>query len=409
MPTPTIRLLKEIIPILWRKKIKFGLERLNPFKNYRNKVSISNGQNSVSNKADIVIFSNIAWNFRLQRPQHLALELSRLGHRVFYIENEFRVAPANRFPVNIKEISPRLFLINLSSTNNYFIYQQLPNHTDIQHVYQSYLHLIDILKIVSPMIIVNHPFWTDIVKLIKQPTFYDCMDLHQAFPHFSNDLVEKESKLIKSSHSVLVTSEFLKKHVQQFSPRKTILLSNACSSDFLNYKNKPKKINLDRIVLGYVGALESWLDTELIETLLKNNRYQLVLAGKVNNSQLNILSKKYPNLQLLGEIPFSDIPKIINSFDICLIPFLITPLIKATDPVKIYEYFAFGKPVLATKIPKLDKLKPLLYFFDKNNLTGQINKITQESAPKFNARIRFAQNNTWLIRAQQLEKIFNTN
>ena len=39
--------------------------------------------------ADIIFFPIIDWDFRYQRPQHLASQLAELGHRVFYIKTNF--------------------------------------------------------------------------------------------------------------------------------------------------------------------------------------------------------------------------------------------------------------------------------------------------------------------------------
>src|SRR4030042_1405183 len=37
-------------------------------------------------KPDIIIFPFIDWEFRIQRPQHLAIQLAESGHRVFYVQ-----------------------------------------------------------------------------------------------------------------------------------------------------------------------------------------------------------------------------------------------------------------------------------------------------------------------------------
>ena len=47
---------------------------------------------------------------------------------------------------------------------------------------------------------------------------------------------------------------------------------------------------------------------------------------------------------------YADIPAYLYHFDACTIPFLINQVTKATDPVKLYEYFSLGKPVVATKM-----------------------------------------------------------
>ena len=40
-------------------------------------------------RRDWLVFSIIGWDFRIQRPQHLARELSRTGNATFYIEPHF--------------------------------------------------------------------------------------------------------------------------------------------------------------------------------------------------------------------------------------------------------------------------------------------------------------------------------
>ena len=46
-------------------------------------------RNTPLGQRDWIIFGIIGWNFRIQRPQHLARELARAGDTVFYIEPDF--------------------------------------------------------------------------------------------------------------------------------------------------------------------------------------------------------------------------------------------------------------------------------------------------------------------------------
>ncbi len=43
-----------------------------------------------------------------------------------------------------------------------------------------------------------------------------------------------------------------------------------------------------------------------------------------------------------------------TAFDVALIPFLENELTRATNPVKLYEYLAAGKPVVSTYLPELE-------------------------------------------------------
>ena len=66
-------------------------------------------------------------------------------------------------------------------------------------------------------------------------------------------------------------------------------------------------------------------------------------------------------MRLLGSKSYADIPAYLYNFDACLIPFLLNQVTKATDPVKLYEYFSLGKPVVATDMAELAQCGDLLY------------------------------------------------
>ena len=57
-------------------------------------------------RRDWLVFSIIGWDFRIQRPQHLARELSRKGDATFYIEPHF-IADA-KAGYQIRQIDPAL-------------------------------------------------------------------------------------------------------------------------------------------------------------------------------------------------------------------------------------------------------------------------------------------------------------
>ena len=42
-------------------------------------------------KADVIVFPIIDWSFRTQRPQHIATQLARGNHRVFYLATTFLI------------------------------------------------------------------------------------------------------------------------------------------------------------------------------------------------------------------------------------------------------------------------------------------------------------------------------
>jgi len=110
--------------------------------------------------------------------------------------------------------------------------------------------------------------------------------------------------------------------------------------------------------------------------------------------------KKVLNLEntyFLGERPYSEIPKYLQRFDVCLIPFKLTPLTLDTHPIKIYEYFAAGKPVVTTKLPEILPMKDLCYIAnDKKNFLEKLDRALKENDREIiQKRIKFSSTNTW--------------
>ena len=54
---------------------------------------------------------------------------------------------------------------------------------------------------------------------------------------------------------------------------------------------------------------------------------------------------------MAGRMPFEDIPKLISSSDICLLPAYNNEIMSDIVPIKLYEYLAMHKPIISTELP----------------------------------------------------------
>jgi len=54
---------------------------------------------------------------------------------------------------------------------------------------------------------------------------------------------------------------------------------------------------------------------------------------------------------LTGKVPFEEVPSYVAAADICLLPAYRNEIMMNIVPIKMYEYMAMGKPVIATKLP----------------------------------------------------------
>jgi GT2 family glycosyltransferase/glycosyltransferase involved in cell wall biosynthesis len=359
---------------------------------------------------DIIIFGITSYDYRFQRPQQLAQALAGLGHRVFYIDSEFNYAlTAAQSWIQVKKKAKNVFVVKLSAPHNYFIYKDQPTKRGQQIMFSAIKKLLFEAKIINPVAKIDHPFWGSIADKLKMPIVYDAMDLHSGFTESSKVIAEREASITSGANLILTSSTYLEKTFKKYH-NKSIMVRNAGDYEhFSKTKSRlAKPIDLRMLpgkVLGYYGAIADWMDEKIIRKVAEDYpNDSLVLIGRIQNRKIEKLAKEYSNIYLLGEKNYVDLPKYLSFFDVALIPFKITNLIKATNPVKIYEYFASGKPVITTKIPELEVFSKYLYIgLSPADFSAKIGKaLVEKSAKLGEGRRRIAKENTWEMRAKVL-------
>jgi GT2 family glycosyltransferase len=414
-----VKVITSPIPLKYRKKILNLISRIIVF-NQNSQISYAlkhEWKNSIKKqskeiKHDILVFGLISWKFRFQRPQQLSTELAKLGYRVFFIDHEFIPQLISRKgfqAIETEKINQNLYRIKISSSSKHFIYNDFCTPKDVKIMLGSIRSLIKEAKILNPVAIIEHPFWTDLAKKLAMPLIYDCMDNHSGFSETSKENIFKEKELANITKFNISSSNFLLDHLKKLGSKNNILINNGVNSaDFSKKKYLiPFDIaNISRPIIGYYGALSDWFDTTLLEKIAKQFTHEsIVLIGEVTNKKITDLAKKYSNIKLLGEKKYQDIPNYLNCFDVALIPFKINPLIKATNPVKIYEYFSQGKPTITTYLPELKKYQSLLYLSKTHDdFLKNINLALKEKPDKFKARIKIALSNQWSNKALEISK-----
>ena len=408
--------IKNIIPLKTRKRIKSLIKSVPLFFGFGVPTNIKKEwqdwiSNRPKNSYDLINFSIINWDFRIQRPQHLATELAKNNNRVFYIEQDFYSylnLKSYFAPFSVTKKAENVYVIKLASHKNLFIYNDKPSTLDKKIIITSLKNLIFKAKIINPIAKIDHPFWQNFTEQLAMPTIYDCMDLHNGFIHNNNNIDKLEKELIKNSNLVYTTSKYL---LQKINRNDTILLPNA--GEYKHFSRKPITIpndiiNISHPIIGYYGALSDWFDTEILENIAKKHSDKsIVLIGQIDNPKISQLANKYSNIILLGEKPYSIIPQYLYKFDVCIIPFILNELIKATHPVKVYEYFATGKPIVSTLLPEINEYSDTIYFANKSNFSTQITNALNNSKVINTKEIDIAKNNTWQQRGELLNKTIN--
>lgn len=105
-------------------------------------------------------------------------------------------------------------------------------------------------------------------------------------------------------------------------------------------------------VAGFYGALAPWIDTDLIAaTARAMPDWRFLLIGPVQTDVTALAA--CPNVILAGPRPHAELPAYAQHWTAGIIPFRNTPQIAACNPLKLREYLAAGRPVVATDFPAL--------------------------------------------------------
>jgi GT2 family glycosyltransferase len=367
-------------------------------------------KNEQISSADIIVFPIVDWHFRIQRPQHLSMELAKLGHRVFYLSPSVKAAQAVPGYKVLESPVNNVYICQLQSTQEVTpsIYTEIISKSYKQDLSKALNNLQRHLELRHTIAIVDLPFWRPLAESLPgAQIIYDCMDYHAGFSTNSELMINEEEKLLREADMVVTTSAQLSKLIGEKVPNK--LIRNGTEYNFFaKFPENPLHLS-DKPVVGYVGAISEWYDIDLvIAAAMAYPEWEFILVGATVGCEIKY-AEKIENIRFVGEVPYQDVATYVHAFDICLIPFKINELTRSTNPVKIYEYLSAGKPVVATALPELQLIAEQLHVADsENDFLEKLAVAMEESNDKIlqKKRSAWAKQHDWSARATLLTSYF---
>lgn len=204
-------------------------------------------------------------------------------------------------------------------------------------------------------------YWYDIVHVLNVPKQFSWLA----------KLIEK--RIIKKSDKIVVINEVLKDYIINFGADPEITEVIPGGVDFerfnplkvdSNYYREKYGFSDEDTVLFFMGWLYHFAGLkevvkELSQIKDEHPNIKLLIVGRGDAySDLKELIKTHElekTVIMTGEMPYEEIPKLIASADVCLLPAYNNEIMKDIVPIKIYEYLAMHKPVIATELPGVKK------------------------------------------------------
>jgi glycosyltransferase involved in cell wall biosynthesis len=201
---------------------------------------------------------------------------------------------------------------------------------------------------------------TQLDHLDSRGVIYECIDDYRAYPQYDagdlRRLERYERQLVARADAVVTLSAGVAARFPEAAARTRVV---PLGVDLDRFGSRPDKAaaDLERLPqprLGLVGGLDERVDFELLrQVALARPSWSLVLVGPLADSPTSRALIDLPNIHLLGERPYDEVPGYLAGFEVCLIPYRRIPWTLGCFPAKLHEYLASGKSVVATDLPAL--------------------------------------------------------
>jgi len=286
---------------------------------------------------------------------HLAREFSRLGHHVAHISNPISVAHLARFtdpevrararrslPLRLQCIDGAHFVVPWS------VFPLAPDPLAHPLTLGSTRMLRKSLIAAGfdrpELMFVDQPLLDYLIEpLDPQTVIYRPTDI------VAGKLAQTaQLRVLRRSAGVVATSAVVAAQLPEVHPRKpSVVVENGVDTEHFVPSSIPWSARSGAV---YVGALDARFDWTTVDAIGQAHPSQRVdLYGPVAQSPPRLP----PNVTLRGAVPYEDLPSILRTYRIGLLPMNHDPANDGRSPMKLFEYLASGLSVVARKTSAL--------------------------------------------------------
>ncbi|MDD5092214.1 MAG: glycosyltransferase [Candidatus Wallbacteria bacterium] len=361
---------------------------------------------------DVILFSSADFDFIRTRKQQVALELSRIGHRVIYIEPP-RAGKWADLPL------ARHNLLSQKS-ENLFVYSppvlpymgRFPVINEVNYE----LILFNVRRIAARLGFSDLLYWiypprafSFAGRFHEKLTVFDCI---QYWPYSSEPdwIKNRLPEYLKRAQVVFAPDPQILSWCREYN-KDAVLVPHGVDTAYLaegKPECPPDLALCPRPVVGISASISSyWIDMELVRKLaVSNPQWTFAVIGPLISNQELDLWRGVDNIRYLGLKKPSELPAYVRNFDLGLIPFRRIPAVKGILPLKFYDYMASGLPIVSTTPVEIDEYREFAVCgegaFEISSLIAS--GMAEDSFGMKGKRLSMARNSTWKKRVEDMLK-----
>ena len=181
---------------------------------------------------------------------------------------------------------------------------------------------------------------------------------------------KKTKYLFENADLIHVISHAIAAYAREYSDDVTLIPPSVNTNFFTQLSGKEieniQYSNIDDgFTIGWIGNASNHINNlryviQILEELDNDMdiTFRLLCGGEIGDELYEEISSSQFNTDIIEWVPWSDVPKVINTFDVGLAPLKDTAFNRGRSSEKIREYMACGCPVIASNIGENPYLVP---------------------------------------------------
>ncbi len=233
---------------------------------------------------------------------------------------------------------------------------------NVNNVVKKVLQAAEEWNFTDPILLATQPLAADYVgKLGEKLVAYYCVDDFIYWPGMNQPQLVKgmEESLVAQADLIFAVSDSLCASRCNTKGETKLLthgvdvahFAKACVKPHVqqNYpQGFPEKLkNTSHPIIGFYGLIDKRFDIDLVELILQQQAQWQILCIGTTCIDLSRL-QKYNNFHWIDAVAYDVLPNYAAYFDVAFIPYEVNEHTHTINPLKLREYMAMGKAIVAT-------------------------------------------------------------
>jgi glycosyltransferase involved in cell wall biosynthesis len=192
------------------------------------------------------------------------------------------------------------------------------------------------------------------------------IDDEYSFSATETQISPQERTLLESAGQVFISSPALMEKKGKFNPNTEYVPNGVDYDAYAKPAAEPADLrDIPHPRIGYVGRLKQMLDWPLLlELSARHAQWSFVFIGPARpHAELAAVLQEMsdrPNVRFLGDKETRQLGVYPQHFDVCIMPYKMDDYTKYIYPLKMHEYLASGRPVVATPIRSVEAFRTVI-------------------------------------------------